>query len=53
MDYFGSNATPMGGAGGRVDAMIAALEAQKAESVLHAHGLITFKLQGCLILCSN
>ena len=37
MDSFGSNATPMGGAAGRTDAMIGAVEAQKAEGVLHVH----------------
>ena len=33
MDSFGSNATPMGGAAGRTDAMIGAMEEQKAEGV--------------------
>ena len=33
MDSFGSNATPMGGAAGRTDAMIGAVEGQKAEGV--------------------
>jgi hypothetical protein len=37
MDTFGSNATAMGGAAGRSDAMIGAVEAPKAEGVLHAH----------------
>ena len=37
MDIFGSNATPMGGAAGRGDAMVGAVEAQKAEGVLHVH----------------
>ena len=37
MDAFGSNATPMGGSCGRADAMIGAVEAQKAEGVLHLH----------------
>ena len=37
MDSFGSSATPMGGAAGRADAMVAAVEAQKAEGVLHVH----------------
>jgi hypothetical protein len=43
MDYFGSNATPMGGSAGRADAMIAAVEAQKAEGVLHVHGFYYFQ----------
>ena len=37
MDMFGSNATPMGGSAGRADAMVGAVEAQKAEGVLHLH----------------
>ena len=37
MDVFGSNATPMGGSAGRADGMIGAVEAQKAEGVLHIH----------------
>lgn len=37
MDSFGSNATPMGGAAGRCDAMVAAVESQSADGVLHAH----------------
>ena len=37
MDVFGSNATPMGGSAGRADAMVGAIEAQKAEGVLHLH----------------
>ena len=37
MDAFGSNATPMGGGAGRCDAMVGAVEAQKAEGVLHFH----------------
>jgi hypothetical protein len=37
MDVFGSNATPMGGSAGRADALIGAVEAQKAEGVLHLH----------------
>ena len=40
MDRFGSNATPMGGSGGRCDAAISAIEAQKAEGVLHVHAFI-------------
>eukprot|EP00974_Lingulodinium_polyedra_P067123 6494814-Lingulodinium_polyedra.AAC.1 len=35
MDSFGSSATPMGGAAGRADGMVGAVEAQKAEGVLH------------------
>ena len=37
MDVFGSNATCMGGSLGRADAAIGAIEAQKAEGVLHLH----------------
>ena len=37
MDTFGSNATPMGGAAGRCDAMVAAVESQAADGVLHVH----------------
>lgn len=37
MDMFGSNATAMGGCMGRVDALIGAVEAQKAEGALHLH----------------
>ena len=37
MDIFGSNATPMGGSIGRADALVGAVEAQKAEGVLHLH----------------
>ena len=37
MDIFGSNATPMGGSLGRADAAVGAVEAQKAEGVLHVH----------------
>ena len=37
MDSFGSDATAMGGAAGRSDAMVGAVEAQKAEGVLHVH----------------
>ena len=37
MDIFGSNATPMGGSAGRADALVGAVEAQKAEGVLHLH----------------
>ena len=37
MDSFGSNATPMGGSAGRCDAMVGAVESQKADGVLHVH----------------
>ena len=37
MDSFGSNATPMGGCAGRCDAMVGAVESQKADGVLHIH----------------
>ena len=37
MNMYGSNATPMGGSLGRVDAAVGAVEAQKAEWVLHLH----------------
>ena len=37
MDIFGSNGTPMGGSAGRADAMVGAVEAQKAEGTLHLH----------------
>ena len=37
MNIYGSNATPMGGSLGRVDAAVGAFEAQKAEGVLHLH----------------
>ena len=37
MDRFGSNATAMGGAAGRCDAMVAAVESQAADGVLHIH----------------
>ena len=37
MDIFGSNATPMGGGAGRCDAIIGAVEAQKAQGILHLH----------------
>ena len=40
MDAFGSNATPMGGSAGRADALVGAVEAQKAEGVLHFHFFI-------------
>ena len=44
-DYFGSNATPMGGGAGRADASIGAVEAQQAEGVLHLHLFIFCKWQ--------
>ena len=44
MDSFGSNATSMGGAAGRADSMIDAVEAQKAEGVLHMHAFIYFQM---------
>ena len=37
VDTIGSNATPMGGAAGRADAMVAAVEPQAADGVLHVH----------------
>ena len=37
MNIYGSNATPMGGSLGRVDAAVGAFEAQKSEGVLHLH----------------
>ena len=40
MDVFGSNATPMGGSIGRCDVAIGAVEAQKAEGVLHLHAFL-------------
>ena len=44
MDYFGSNATCMGGGAGRADALIAGQEAQKAEGAfLHIHSFIYFQ----------
>ena len=43
MDEFGSNATPMGGSGGRCDAAVGAVEAQKAEGVLHLHAFLFFQ----------
>ena len=52
MDYFGSNATPLGGSAGRGDAMVAAVEAQKAEGVLHIHAFVYFQMvaQFCTLL---
>ncbi|MDA8609320.1 hypothetical protein N9L19_00235 [bacterium] len=37
MEIIGSNATPMGGAAGRCGAMVAAVESQAADGVLHVH----------------
>ena len=37
MDRFGSCATATGGSLGRADALVGAVEAQKAEGVLHLH----------------
>ena len=37
MNAYGSNAAPMGGSLGRIDAAVGAFEAQKAEGVLHLH----------------
>ena len=44
MDSFGSNATPMGGAAGRCDAMLGAVESQKADGVLHIHLFIYLQM---------
>ena len=44
MDEFGSNATPMGGSIGRADAMIGAVENQKAEGVLHLHFFVFLQM---------
>ena len=44
MDSFGSNATPMGGSAGRCDAMVAAVESQKADGVLHVHLFIYLQM---------
>ena len=44
MDTFGSNATPMGGAAGRCDAMVAAVESQSADGVLHVHLFMYFQM---------
>ena len=44
MDEFGSNATPMGGSLGRADAMIGAVENQKAEGVLHLHFFVFLQM---------
>ena len=43
MDTYGSNATAMGGSGGRADALIGAVEAQKSEGVLHLHLFVYFQ----------
>ena len=50
MDTFSSNATPMGGAAGRFDAMVAAVESQAADGVLHVH-LFMF-IQMAMQFCS-
>ena len=50
MDTFGSNATAMGGAAGRCDAMVAAVESQAADGVLHVH-LFMF-IQMAMQFCS-
>ena len=42
MDVYGSNASPMGGSAGRADALVGAVEAQKAECVLHLHLFMFF-----------
>ena len=44
MDSFGSNATPMGGAAGRCDAMVVAVESQSADGVLHVHLFMYFQM---------
>ena len=44
MDVYGSNATPMGGSAGRADALVGAVEAQKAEGVLHLHLFIFLQI---------
>ena len=44
MDMFGSNANAMGGSAGRADGCIGAVEAQKAEGVLHIHMFIFFQM---------
>ena len=44
MDTLGSNATAMGGAGGRCDAMVAAVESQAANGVLHVHLFIFIQM---------
>ena len=46
MNCFGSNATAMGGAAGRVDAMVGAMEAQQAEGMLHMHAFIYPQMVG-------
>ena len=50
MDSFGSNATPMGGAAGRCDAMVGAVESQSADGVLHVH--LFLYLQMAMQFCS-
>ena len=37
MDSFGINATPIGGSAGRCDAMVAVVESQAADGVIHVH----------------
>ena len=44
MDRFGSNATAIGGSAGRGDALVGAVEAQKAEGVLHVHAFIFIQM---------
>ena len=44
MDIYGSNATPMGGSGGRCDGMIGAVESQKGEGALHVHMFLFFQM---------
>ena len=53
MDIYGSNGTPMGGSNGRADAMIGAVEAQKAEGVLHLHFFIFFQMMHQLLNLSE
>ena len=43
MDRFGSNVTPTGGSGGRTNALVRAVEAQKAEGVLHIDFFMWFQ----------
>ena len=44
MDGFGSNAKAMGGYAGRCDAMVGAVESQKADGVLHIHLFLFLQL---------
>ncbi len=46
MDIFGSNANPIGGSAGRFDALVGAVEAQKAEGVLHLHFFLSVRTNG-------